>query len=38
MVKKFAHLNYLVATIAEIQHFAKASNTPIVTINLMAQF
>jgi hypothetical protein len=34
-VKKFTHLSCLVAMIIEIQHFAKASSTPIVMINLM---
>jgi hypothetical protein len=36
-VRKFVHLDCLVAMIAEIQHFAKASSTPIVMINLMPQ-
>jgi hypothetical protein len=34
-VRKFVHLNCLVAMIVEIQHFAKASSTPIVMIDLM---
>jgi hypothetical protein len=34
-VRKFVHLNCLIAMIVEIQHFAKASSTPIVMIDLM---
>jgi hypothetical protein len=37
-VRKFAHLNCLIAMIAEIQHSTKASSTPIMMTNLMRQF